>query len=765
MTSYLRHAQPRGDLARAALRSRSPDLREVFAEHATAGRLGYDALLAAATQDPTGTAEQADPRWIASLARVVALQELTEADLEAARMLFSLVPTRRLGGQEAATYARLLLRLGEREQLRELLDTAGRELTADDAFLHANIANPALGSPAAEGRRWARQISRALAQRGLTDVGVQVRPGVPPFDTVHSVRTPPPREGGPLISVVMTAYRPGEAFERSVRSILDQTWRNLEIIVVDDCSGPDHAALFARVEGLDPRIQVVRQEVNGGTYLARNAALAVARGEFVTGQDDDDWAHPTRLERQVAPLLADATLPATLSCAVWASEDLEVSPLGWPSVGKYAPSFMVRRELVLQAGRYLPARKGADTELIRRVEAMTGQQTMQLPEALSLYRTRPGSLSRDDFSPGWDHPARTAFWHLSYEVHDRIRAGQIRAEEALGRIAVPQRFLTAPAHREHYDVLLVANLRADASTGAAWTAAQEVLAVQGSGRRAALVHLHDVREDKGSRAVMDPHVMRLVNARELELLYLDSPVDADLLVVRQGGIMQYAPPGASTLGAEDVVLVADEAPGLAGAPGGFDLVACSEHATRVFGRAPRWVGEDPQLRQRARAAAVSGGAGHVPVVHDVLYRELVGLGEPDEPARATGGSAGVVGVLGPVGPDTVAACEAILRDAGPEVVLRVRAQRLALQASGLSELVDAQAGSGRVEVVDPAAAPLPEFLDQVGVALHYPPPGRPAPWLPWAPRVLSHPSFRFGAAGREQVEQAWPAHAGAALRG
>jgi glycosyltransferase involved in cell wall biosynthesis len=61
---------------------------------------------------------------------------------------------------------------------------------------------------------------------------------------------------------------------------------------------------------------------NGGTYVARNAGLDAATGDFVTFQDSDDWSHPLRLERQVAPLLADEAIFSTTSTGMRVTPDL-----------------------------------------------------------------------------------------------------------------------------------------------------------------------------------------------------------------------------------------------------------------------------------------------------------------------------------------------------------------------------------------------------------------------------------------------------------
>src|SRR5690606_9419641 len=86
----------------------------------------------------------------------------------------------------------------------------------------------------------------------------------------------------------------------------------------------DDPAAMARIDvcaALDARIHLLRHEQNQGTYAARNTALSVAQGEFVTGQDADDWSHPRRIERQISSLQDD---PEVVACQC---AGLCVSPL------------------------------------------------------------------------------------------------------------------------------------------------------------------------------------------------------------------------------------------------------------------------------------------------------------------------------------------------------------------------------------------------------------------------------------------------------
>src|SRR5262245_2206009 len=103
----------------------------------------------------------------------------------------------------------------------------------------------------------------------------------------------------PLVSVVMPVYN-GERFVlEAVRSILAQTLRDFELLVVDDGSTDRTAELLAVEQARDERLIVHRLPSNVGFRTALNAGCALARGELIARMDADDISLPTRLARQV----------------------------------------------------------------------------------------------------------------------------------------------------------------------------------------------------------------------------------------------------------------------------------------------------------------------------------------------------------------------------------------------------------------------------------------------------------------------------------
>lgn len=102
----------------------------------------------------------------------------------------------------------------------------------------------------------------------------------------------------PGVSVIIPAHNRAHTLGRAIRSVLTQTFRNLELIVVDDAS-TDDTATFLRDVG-DPRLRCIRHEQNLGVSQARNTGITAARAPYVAFLDSDDEWHPHKLARQIA---------------------------------------------------------------------------------------------------------------------------------------------------------------------------------------------------------------------------------------------------------------------------------------------------------------------------------------------------------------------------------------------------------------------------------------------------------------------------------
>ncbi|HEX6149533.1 glycosyltransferase family 2 protein [Nocardioides sp.] len=110
----------------------------------------------------------------------------------------------------------------------------------------------------------------------------------------------------PLLSVVVPAYQVVEWLEESLRSVLDQSLRDLEVVVVDDGSTDGTGELADRIAAADPRVRVLHQP-NAGLGAARNAGTAASTGELLTFADSDDLVLPGAYERLVGSLQASGS--------------------------------------------------------------------------------------------------------------------------------------------------------------------------------------------------------------------------------------------------------------------------------------------------------------------------------------------------------------------------------------------------------------------------------------------------------------------------
>ena len=101
-----------------------------------------------------------------------------------------------------------------------------------------------------------------------------------------------------MISVIIPTYNREKSIERAARSVLNQTYHDIELIIVDDCSTDDTENVVKSFD--DFRVRYIRHEKNQGACVARNTGIDAAKGEYIAFQDSDDSWRPEKLEKQLA---------------------------------------------------------------------------------------------------------------------------------------------------------------------------------------------------------------------------------------------------------------------------------------------------------------------------------------------------------------------------------------------------------------------------------------------------------------------------------
>ena len=208
----------------------------------------------------------------------------------------------------------------------------------------------------------------------------------------------------PRVSVVMAVHDAGPFVGAAVESVLGQSFGDLELLVVDDASTDDSAAVLDRVR--DPRLVRLSNGTHVGAAAARNRALAVARGEYVAVHDADDLSRPERLATQVAFLERHGLVAAcgTHFDRIDAAGRRIREEIPYPCSDALVAwwlllfanpiahsSAMFRRDVLWRTGPYDPALEAAhDREFLSRV--FRAGRIAVLPEDLVTYRVHDASL-------------------------------------------------------------------------------------------------------------------------------------------------------------------------------------------------------------------------------------------------------------------------------------------------------------------------------------------------------------------------------------
>lgn len=306
----------------------------------------------------------------------------------------------------------LLIRLGDLVQALNVVQQAflmGQQERYPELYLYQTMTRA--DAPACQLQR----LNKYLAFHGVPELMLRV-PSRPPSPSNLLPVKGLPSIDGPLVSVVITSFNTKNHISIALESLLQQTYRNLEIIVIDDASDDCSVDVVADFARRDKRVRWVALPSNGGTYLAKSIGLLMASGVFVTCHDSDDWSHPVKIERQIRPLLEDSSLVATTSQLIrMQSDGIFYARSVFPLTRFNPSSLLFRREIVIQRmGGWDMVRTGADSEFYARLRLVFGDKSIRrVKQPLSLCSHREGSLmtaSETGYSYLGISPQRLEYW-------------------------------------------------------------------------------------------------------------------------------------------------------------------------------------------------------------------------------------------------------------------------------------------------------------------------------------------------------------------
>jgi len=414
--------------------------------------------------------------------------------------------------------------------------------------------------------------------------------------TMEQVKT------GPLVSVIFPAYNSETGIGTAIDSILAQTWKNLELLVVDDCSTDQTATVIKEYAQRDDRITFYSTPVNSGPYVARNIALAAATGEYVTINDADDWSHPEKIATQVRHLEENEAIIANTSEHSRLTEDLKLYRRGTPGLYIFSnmSSLLFRREPVMEKlGYWDSVRFAADGEFKRRllkefgkdkiVDLQTGP--LSLPRQTVTSLTGSSAFGYNGFFMG---VRKEYVESLSYH-HEQTRSAYYPFPEQERPFPVPEPMWpqreAKPIEGRHFDVVIAADFRGEGKTHL--LTIEEMKVHKEMGLRTGLVQISCYNRERHQKT--NGAIREHIDGDDIQMLVYGERIVCDLLIVKDPSILTDRQTYIPTITPTMITVVVDQPP---------EQLAFRQYNERLveyFGRRGKWYPQDSQVRDRLQA--------------------------------------------------------------------------------------------------------------------------------------------------------------------
>ena len=502
------------------------------------------------------------------------------------------------------TEAQCLIRLGHYARADAILADATRDDKPDFQILRSSVVRH---------RRRESGASAEEAEDAQLDLlnGVYVAAGLAPIrkkrgeDPLHisnitAAARSNRREQHLKVSVVVPAYNAEKTVSWVLDSLLVQTWRNLEVIVVNDCSTDGTAEVVTAIARRDARVSLVNLQTNGGAYAARNEGVRHASGDLITVHDSDDWSHPQRIELQVNALESRRDIVATKSHWVRVTEDLDI-------IGSWRPkgsifdlnfsSLLFRRELLDIVGPWDEVLVSADAEFYSRLKRLFGDNAiLKLPNSqlLAFSLARESSLTRTGRTHvrSLDYGLRGNYRHSYRYWHSQLMGpGQdLPYDPRHGRRSFPVPPLMLSPHRRRaatYDVVVISDL---AMRGGAFISTLNYLiAACKSGKRAAVFHWR--RFDLATDVPLQPLLYEACLEFDVDILGPEDDVDTDIVLIGYPPILQHRIEPIPAIRAERVAVIVNQYASrlVDGGDEQYDPLRARKHLKEIFGTEGIWV--------------------------------------------------------------------------------------------------------------------------------------------------------------------------------
>ncbi|MGI0501002.1 glycosyltransferase, partial [Limnospira platensis] len=405
------------------------------------------------------------------------------------------------------------------------------------------------------------------------------------------------------VSVIMPAYNAAETIHIALDSLLAQTWKNLEVIVVDDFSSDNTRELVAGYVERDHRVKLISKDVNEGCYPTRNRGLASATGDLIMVNDSDDWSHPQKIEYQIDAMNCHDCV-AVMSYFVGINEDFTHFGNWRPGsiLGLNHSSLMFKKEVADQLGGWDHVRVSADSEFVFRIEKFYGAKSihkMKEQLILSLGMSREDSLTSTKathlrtlgFGLRWHYRDAYKYWHSHRNFHDSPNlSGGVR------KFPVPLGIAASKLETNLYDLVVVSDFSANNPNFSLFE--NYMIAACQSKMKVGAIHWrsYDLDPSQGLRSGF----YEVCNQYGVDIITVGDKIDAKIVLVVCPTIIQYMTDGFPSINTTHlIVIVSQLAANCADGSGcRYDPYIVRANLSSLFGKEGYWIPISLRVKQR-----------------------------------------------------------------------------------------------------------------------------------------------------------------------
>ncbi|UTR16214.1 glycosyltransferase family 2 protein [Salipaludibacillus sp. LMS25] len=358
--------------------------------------------------------------------------------------------------------------LGDNTSAKRTIDNAMKVYTHPDIYLSAANVEQDLEKRLS----W---INEVLKSAGLLELKLadNYSEKETPYDALETVSLKTLVKNDVLldnkVTVIMPVYNAEQDIHTSLPSVINQTWANIEILVVDDASTDRTIEEVEKYKRVDSRVKLIKAKTNGGPYVARNLALKYATGDYITINDGDDWSHPEKIEKQVLHLIKTPEIVGNMSEQARMTNDLTFFRRGRP--GEYLfgnfSSFMFRKSILDKLGFWDSVRFAADSEFYSRVKKEFGEKSVKSLKTgpLSFQRQTGTSLTGNEVFgyPGFKMGARREYEMAHNYHHSQTTDLYYSFPQSQRPFAVPEPMRPLKEEKRdglrEFDLIIVADFR------------------------------------------------------------------------------------------------------------------------------------------------------------------------------------------------------------------------------------------------------------------------------------------------------------------